>query len=77
MSDTVCTIQKKFTAVNTFFLLGFSNYVSFFAIWSLKKKNKQKKQKKKKIADTIGGKKKIQLISLIYSWFQQENLFLI
>lgn len=55
MSDTVCTIPIffLFTAVNTFVLLGFSDYVS----WSFKKKKKKSlNQIIKKIADTIIGK---------------------
>lgn len=46
MSDTVCTIQKKFTAVNTFILLGFSDYVSCLALRSFRKRSKPNNQKK-------------------------------
>lgn len=62
MSDTVCTIQKKITAVNTFILLGISDYVSCLALRSVNKDlpNNQK------VADAI-GRKKIQFICLIYS----------
>lgn len=54
MSDTVCTIpkkKKKITAVNTFILLGFSDYV----LLTLEIK-KEPNNQEKKIADTIRRK---------------------
>lgn len=65
MSDTVCTIPKKITAVNTFILLGFSDYVSRLAFRSFKRRLNQIIKTKKKLTQSEGEKKESVYLSYI------------